>query len=249
MNKSIDFGIQSWCFRHFKDNALVAEKIRGIGLNKVEIASSHANFNQPELFQEVVNTYAKAGVSIVSLGVLTFFGEDSEKSRFECAAMAGAKHISAHLKIDSYVKAIAKLKRWSREYGIKVGIHCHGGYRFGGSRDVLDHFFDLGGPELGLCIDTAWAMQVGFHSGNPVTWAKHYAGKIYGVHFKDFVFEPNGQWKEVVVGTGTLDLPAFNQALLDGGFDGMAVIEYEADITDPEPALKKCIASMRAALQ
>ena len=37
----------------------------------------------------------------------------------------------------------------------------------------------------------------------------------------------------MIVGTGTLDLSAFSKALLEGGFDGMAVIEYEADVENP----------------
>ncbi|NJK92660.1 MAG: sugar phosphate isomerase/epimerase [Blastochloris sp.] len=248
MNPILDFGVQSWCFRHFKDNATVAKKIRNIGLTSTELCGVYANFNQPEQFPAVLAAYQEAGVSICSLGVQTFEGQDVEKNWFECARLAGARHISAHLKVDSYMKAIAKIRHWSREYGIRVGLHCHGGYMFGGSPDVLDHLLALGGPEIGLCIDTAWAMQIGPGPGNPVEWAKRYAGRVYGIHFKDFVFDRNGQWNDVVVGTGNLNLPAFTQALQDGGFDGMAVIEYEADVENPEPALKQCVDSMRAAL-
>jgi len=68
------------------------------------------------------------------------------------------------------------------------------------------------------------------------------------VHFKDFVFERNGQWKDVVVGTGNLKLKAFADALQAGGFDGMAVIEYEADPENPVPALTECVKSMRVVL-
>ena len=244
----IDFGVQSWCFHHFKDNPTVAQKVIEVGLNKIELCDIHTDFAKPELFGEVVNTYKDAGVSIISLGVQTFEGNDVEKNWFECAALAGAKHISAHLKIESHTKAITKIRAWSREYGIRVGIHCHGGYMFGGSPDVLDYLVALGGPEIGVCIDTAWAMQIGPQQGNPVEWAKRYAGRVYGVHFKDFVFAPNGQWSDVVVGTANLDLPAFVAALTDNGFDGMAVIEYEADVENPVPALKKCVDSMRAVL-
>jgi sugar phosphate isomerase/epimerase len=248
MSTSIDFGVQSYCFRHFKDNATVASKVRGIGLNKIELCAVHADFDRPEEFQSVVDIYKKEGVSIISLGVQTFDGDDSERSWFECAALAGAKHISAHLRIASHLRAIPKIRAWSREFGIRVGLHCHGGYMFGGSPDVLDYLIGLGGPEIGLCIDTAWAMQIGPHSGNPVEWAKRFAGCIYGIHFKDFVFDRNGGWNDVIVGTGNLDLPAFTQALMDGGFDGMAVIEYEAQVETPDSALRQCVESMRTAL-
>jgi len=246
MNKNPPFGVQSYCFRHFKDNAVVAKKVRDIGLDKIELCAVHADFNQPETVKKALDIYRQAGISIVSIGVQTFDGNDSERAWFECAAAAGARHISCHFNIGTFMQAVPKVRRWSREFGIRVGIHCHGGYHFGGQPSVLDYLIGLGGPEIGLCIDTAWAMQIGPHAGNPVEWAKKYAGKIYGIHYKDFVFARNGQWEDTIVGQGNLDLPAFNAALREGGFDGMAVIEYEADVENPDPALKRCVESMLA---
>ncbi len=246
MSRPIPFGVQSYCFRHFKNNVEVAKKVLEIGLDSIELCGVHADFKAVAAFSDVAAVYRNAGVSIVSIGVETFEGNEDERNWFDCAAKAGAKHISAHFRIDTFQRAIPKVRAWSREYGIRVGIHCHGGYQFGGQPDVINYLLSLGGPEIGLCIDTAWAMQIGPKMGNPVEWAKKYAGHIYGVHFKDFVFEPNGQWRDVVVGEGTLDLPAFISALKDGGFDGMAVIEYEAEAEDPVPSLARCVQSMRA---
>lgn len=175
----------------------------------------------------------------------TFTGDESERAWFECAAIAGAKHISAHFNIDSFTSAIPQVREWCDAYGIRVGIHCHGGYRFGGQPDVIDHLIQLGGPKIGLCLDTAWCMQIGPKRGNPVEWAKKYAGHIYGVHYKDFLFDSDANWRDVVVGEGNLDLSAFVDALEAGGFDGMAVIEYEANPENPVPALKNCVQTMR----
>ncbi|WP_269537598.1 sugar phosphate isomerase/epimerase family protein [Cerasicoccus fimbriatus] len=242
-----NFGVQSYCFRNTKDNAAVAAKVKEIGLSKIEICGIHADFNDPESFKEVVQTYNDAGVSICSIGVETFVGCDDERKKFECAAAAGAKHISAHFRIDSFMQAVPKVRQWSEEFGIRVGIHCHGGYMFGGSPDVLEYLIKLGGPQIGLCIDTAWCMQIGPNQGKPIQWAEKFAGHIYGVHYKDFTFGKDGKWTDVVVGTGNLDLPGFVKALENGGFEGMTVIEYEGDPEDPVPALKDCVASMRAA--
>ena len=144
------------------------------------------------------------------------------------------------------MKAIPMVRQWCQEYGVRVGIHCHGGYSFGGQPDVLRHLIGLGQPEVGLCIDTAWAMQIGPRPGDPVQWAENFAGRVYSVHYKDFVFGEDGMWEDVVVGKGNLDLKGFVEALEEGGFDGMAVIEYEADPEDPVPALKECVENMRA---
>jgi sugar phosphate isomerase/epimerase len=249
MAKAADFGVQSWCFREFKDNADVAAKVRDIGLDKIEICGVHAKGLEPTAFKEVVKTYGDAGVQIVSLGVETFNGKDSERNAFECAALAGAKHISVHFKVDTFPTAIEKTQKLCDEFGIRIGIHCHGGYMFGGQPDVLDHLIKLGSPQIGLNIDTAWCMQIGPHAGKPLEWVKRYSGKIYGVHFKDFTFGKDAGWTDTVVGQGNLDLPAFIKALDNDGFDGMAVIEYEADVQNPVPALKKCVAAMRASTQ
>jgi len=239
-----DFGVQSFCFRNFKDNATLAQKIKEIGVEKTELCGIHADFNKPELMADVVKIHEKAGVKIVSLGVQTFVGNsDVERNWFECAKIAGAKYISAHFKVDSFSTAVPSTAKLAEEYGIKIAIHCHGGYMFGGSADVLDYMLKIGGPSIGLNIDTAWCMQA---AGKPVEWAKKYAGRIYGVHYKDFVFDRAGKWSDVVVGTGNLDLPAFVKELENGGFEGFAVIEYEADPENPVPALKECVQKMRA---
>ena len=246
MSAALDYGVQSFCFRYFKDNADVAQKVKDIGLDKIEVCQAHADFKNPDAWKDIVKTYNDAGVSVISIGVQTFTGDPAEKSFFECAAIAGAKHISCHFQLESYPKAITQVRAWCREYGIRVGIHCHGGYHFGGQPGVLKHLIGLGAPEIGLCIDTAWALQIGPRQGNPVKWAEDFAGQIYGIHYKDFVFDPNGQWHDTVVGEGTLDLPAFVAGLEKGGFDGMAVIEYEADVENPVPALTRCVETMRA---
>jgi sugar phosphate isomerase/epimerase len=249
MPSSIPFGVQSYCFRAFTDNQIVAKKVRDLGLESIELCGIHADFANLGAVKEATKIYQDAGVSIISIGVQTFSGAESERAWFEAAAATGAKHLSCHFQVETFPQAIPLVQRWSKEFGIRVGIHCHGGYMFGGQPDVLDYLLKLGGPEIGLCIDTAWAMQIGPHRGNPVEWAKKYAGRIYGIHFKDFVFDKTGQWQDVIVGTGNLDLPAFTRALEEGGFNGMAVIEYEADVDSPDAALKRCVDSMRATLR
>ena len=246
MSKALDFGGQSYCFREFKQNADVAERVREIGLNQVELCGVHADFHNPAGFKDAVKIYQDAGIAIVSLGVETFVGNEKERDAFECAAIAGAGHISAHFRVDSFPQAIKQTQKLSDEFGVRVGIHCHGGYSFGGQPEVLDHLIKLGSPQIGLCLDTAWCMQIGPYLGQPVEWVKRYAGHIYCVHYKDFTFTPDANWIDTVVGEGNLNLPAFIQALDSNGFDGMAVIEYEGDVENPVPALKKCVQAMRS---
>jgi sugar phosphate isomerase/epimerase len=244
---AMDFGVQSFCFRHFKDNREVAQLTRQIGVDKIELCGVHASFDDPAGFKDVVRIYEDAGVKVVSLGVQTFAGESKERKWFECAAVAGAKHISAHFRVDNFTTVVPQTAKLAEEFGMRIGIHCHGGYHFGGQVDVLKHLLQLGGERIGVNIDTAWCMQIGPRQGNPVKWVREaFPGRVYGVHYKDFVFDRNAQWHDVVVGTGNLDLPEFVKALNETGFDGMAVIEYEADVENPVPALTECVKKMRA---
>ena len=246
MSNALDFGVQSFCFRNFKDNAEVARKVREIGVDKIEVCGIHANFHDIPAWRDVIGTYGDAGVRIISLGVEMLVGDQKERDVFECAALAGATHISAHFRIDSFANAIKQAQNLSDEFGVRVGIHCHGGYMFGGQPDVLDYLVKLGAPQIGVCIDTAWCMQIGPRTGKPIEWAKRFAGHIHGIHYKDFVFERNGQWKDTIIGEGNLDFRGFVQALDENGFNGMSVIEFEADSENPVPALKKCVEAMRS---
>lgn len=244
---SLDFGVQSYCFRNFADNRAVASKVRECGVDRIELCGVHADFDRPEKVGDVVRIYRDAGISIVSIGVQTFAGEDSERRWFECASIAGAKHISAHFKVETFPRAIDKVREWSREFGIRVGVHNHGGYSFGGQPDVMRHLLSLGAPEIGICLDTAWALQIGPYAGKPEEWVKKFPRSIYGIHYKDFVFGRDGMWRDVVVGEGNLDLPALLAALDEVAFDGMCVLEYEAEPENPVPALRRCVESMRLA--
>jgi sugar phosphate isomerase/epimerase len=242
-----DFGVQSYCFRNFKDNKKVAELVRQIGLNKIEVCGVHANFEDPDGFAKVNEIYKQAGVDIISIGVQTFTG-DAQKERkwMECAKIAGAKHISAHVQVPTFQTALPATAKMAAEFGIRIGLHCHGGYMFGGSPDVIDYLLKIGGNQVGLCIDTAWCMQIGPKAGQPIQWVRErYKGRIYGIHYKDFTFDSKAMWTDVVVGTGNLDLPGFVKALDETQFNGMAVIEYEADPENPVPALTECVKKMR----
>ncbi|NRA39381.1 MAG: sugar phosphate isomerase/epimerase [Planctomycetes bacterium] len=237
------FGVQSYCFRGFNENDKVAALVKEIGLSRIELCAVHAEFNDPEAFKAVATTYADAGVEIVSLGVQTFTGdEETERKWFECADIAGAKFISAHFRIDNYQDAVPVAMKLCKEFGVKLAIHCHGGYMFGGSKDVLQHLLSISDDSIGICLDTAWCLQSG---GDPVEWAELFADRLYGVHYKDFEFDKAGKWTDVVIGEGALDAPGLLAVMQKNNFAGYAVLEYEGDVDNPTPALKSCVESVQ----
>ena len=76
---------------------------------------------------------------------------------------------------------------------------------------------------------------------DPAKMVEKFADRLYGLHFKDFVFERNGKAADTVIGTGGLDLDKLATALRAAKFNGYCVLEYEGDIDNPLPALAKCV--------
>lgn len=247
VSPSMDLGVQSFCFRNFKDNAQVAQFVRQIGVDKIELCGIHADFNDPKAFEKVVKIYESAGVKVVSIGVQTVDANEAvERKWLECCKIAGARHMGIHYKVSNFAQAAVVVSRLAEEYDMHIGIHCHGGYMFGGQPDVLKHLLSLGSERIGVQLDTAWCMQIG-PFGDPVDWVLNkFKGRITSVHYKDFVFNRRGKWEDVVVGKGNLDLPALVKALDQTGFTGPAIIEYEAEPENPVPALTNCVKEMRA---
>ena len=113
-------------------------------------------------------TYNDKGIDIVSIGVQTFTSQDSDRDFSECTVLVSTQHISCHFQLEIYSKALAQVRGWSREFGIRFGIHSYGKYYFGGQPSVLNHLVSLGALEIELCIDKAWAMQINPNQDNSV---------------------------------------------------------------------------------
>jgi len=237
-------GAQSYCFRHFKENAQVIENLKACGLDKIELCGVHADFNAPETFDGVLQQYSDGGVEIVSIGVQGFNNNpETERNFFEFARRAGAKYISCSFNVDSAPHGFESADKLAAEYGIKLAIHNHGGHDWLGNAGMLGKVFSMTSENIGLCLDTAWALQAG---ENPLEWVEKFGTRLYGVHIKDFVFDRAGKGEDVVVGTGNLDLPQLLKNLDAVNFQGFAVLEYEGDVENPVPALQKCVEAVRA---
>lgn len=241
-----DFGVQSYCFRTIKENAAVAEAVKQVGLSRIELCGVHVKFGEVESHAEVIRTYADAGVTIQSIGVEGMGDDEAEnRKRFEFAKAAGCKHISINFDPGTFDAAHPIVQKLAEEYGIRCGIHNHGGYHWLGSTQALQYVFSKVGDRIGLCLDTAWALNA---RQDPVKMVETFGDRLFAVHFKDFVFHhPDGKHEDVVVGTGNLDLPGLLKAMEQVGFDGEAISEYEGDVDNPVPSVSKCVEAIKAA--
>jgi len=245
MNVGEALGVQSYCFRHFKDNAKAASLVKACDLERIELCGVHVDWKDPGSFEGVVGTYRDAGVEIVSLGVNGMAGDEaSERNYFEFAKAAGAKFMAVSFALGAVPECLRVAERLAEAYDVRLAIHNHGGRHWLGCAEALDWVFKQTNERVGLCLDTAWAM----HSHeDPIGMAERFGERLYGVHIKDFTFDRSGQHEDVVVGTGNLDLGKLFATMAKVGFDGAVVLEYEGDVEDPVPALRKCVKAVRGA--
>jgi sugar phosphate isomerase/epimerase len=238
----IKFGVQSYCFRNTKENAEVAELVKRIGLDSIEVCGVHVDFKDPSSYKAAVDAYATAGVEIISTGVNKINADDADRGLFEFAKLAGCEYMSVNFSIKNIDAELKSAEALAEEFDIKLGIHNHGGYHWLGNADSLEWVFGKSSKRIGLCMDTAWAIDAKM---NPVEWVDKFSERLYNVHFKDFTYNSDRTHNDVPVGTGILDLEKLLSALDGIGYDGISVLEFEGDPANPEPALTQCVAQMK----
>jgi inosose dehydratase len=238
-NIPAQLGIQSYCFRGFKTLGEVLPRLTACGVNTIELCRVHVDFTRPDDFAAAVAQCRAAGVRIASLGVERF-AADLAKERLlaDCARLAGAKVITADFDPGAGPEVWRAAEQLAEEYDLRLAIHNHGGRHWLGNAQMLTHVFSKTSDRIGLCLDTAWALDA---KEDPVALAEKFADRLYGVHLKDFVFDRAGRHTDVVIGEGNLDLPRMLALLEANPRTTSVIIEYEGDITDPVPALTRCV--------
>lgn len=245
MDLNQELGVKGFCFRGYADNATVAEKVKACGLERIDLSRPQVDFRRPELHEPAIAAYREAGVKIVGIGVVTLEGNDGDRQYFEFCRKAGCRTISVNGDPATFQRALESAQRWAEQYDMTLAIHNHGGGHWLGNAQMLEHVLANAPDRVGLCLDTAWCIQAG---EDPLQWVDRFAGRLFAVHYKDFTFDAHGKPSDVVVGRGALDLSGFAEKLNAIDFNGPAVIEYEADVDNPVPALTRCVQAMREVL-
>ena len=236
-------GVKSYSFREIKENAECAKTIRSCESCVVDLSGCHVNYDAPETWGKVISDYKDNGVAIDGLGVVSVKPDDAWNRRyFEFAKQAGTRLISLTFTPEDMDKTIASIEKLSEEYGILTAIHNHGGYNFLGNSTALSWVFSKCSKRIGLCLDTAWCIHI--ERENPVQWMELYGDRMYGIHFKDFVWERNGKHVDSIVGEGALDLAATLEKFKEMEHIISAVLEYEGPET--VACTRKSIANIRS---
>ncbi|MHB9024763.1 MAG: sugar phosphate isomerase/epimerase family protein [Armatimonadota bacterium] len=234
-------GIQSWCLRNYKATDDVLRALGACGLDAIELCPVHLQAADGAAVDAALGQYADRGVAITSFGVVHITTDEAAaRPFFELGKKAGFTTLG----VSPAPEAFPLIERLCAEYGMRAAIHNHGPNDRWGRPEALDVVFNSSSPAIGLCLDTGWMIAVG---GDPIEAVHRYAGRLYGVHLKDFVLDENGAWEDVILGTGKLNLPALLQALDAVGFAGYTTLEYEGEADNPIPSIKRCIAELHNA--
>lgn len=237
--------LQSWSLRNIPDPVQMAAGVRELGLKAVEVSSAHVKPADEESVQRVIDACRENGVDIVAIGAGWFKrSPPTPRQIMEFAHKAGASVIGVQFRSEMMWDGIREAEELAEEFDVKLAIHNHGGKHWLGNPEILQYIFAKTGPRVGLLLDTAWMLDAG---GDPLKAARQFGERLYGLHLKDFLFKPNRDHEERVLGEGNLDLKALFDTLTDIGFAGTISIEYEADADNPMPALMACVANVRAA--
>jgi sugar phosphate isomerase/epimerase len=239
----LKLGIQIYSLRGFPVDVAL-DHTKNLGFEEVEFFSGMFPLTaSDEEIQKMVQKVKGLGLRISAHGV-NGFTKDAEANRkvFEFAKKAGVKNISAAPTPDS----MDSLNDLVKEYDIRIAIHNHGpSDRFNKVVDVL-RAIEGRDPRIGACADLGHFIRSG---EKPVDVIRALAGRLYGVHLKDFA-EMKESTRGVILGQGHLDCAAVFDAMIQAKFpaDGALSLEYEENPKDPIEDIRQCVAAAKTAM-
>lgn len=239
----IIIGVQSFTYREFCAVEAV-EHAACVGLGAIEMWPKHISFESDD--QEIADfrqALEDNGIWMCGYGVCQLPGMgDKMDAHFEFAASMGADYLSVNLGREDHDVAEAAIEVASK-YDLNLGIHNHGP---GSTFETAEHVADFcrgKDPLLGACVDTGHYMRSG---QMPEHVIKTLGNRVNSMHLKDFVSEE----EEVIPGTGNLDFAQVLELLdAEADYQGAYVIEYEADPSDPDPAMKQTVGVLMDAIE
>ncbi len=187
-----------------------------------------------EKIDEVVKTFADAGISIYAVGVIYMKTQQDADQAFEYAKMVGVDMIvgSPAYELLPYIEQKVKA------YNIRLAIHNHGpeDKLYPTPGDVYNHIKKLD-TRLGLCLDIGHTQRDNIE---PADAYLKYADRIMDMHIKD-VEKAEKDAESLELGRGIINIPALVKALFKKGYTGHCSFEHEKDATDPLPGLAECV--------
>ena len=237
----LKMGLQSYSLREFKvEEAL--QQTRTLGLKYWEAYPNHVPMGSlPKHIETQKETLAKAGVTLISYGVLPFdTNENAARERFEFAKAMGIKSISADPNPDNATFDL--LDKFVAEYDVAIAIHNHGpGHRYNKISDVEKVVKDRH-AKIGACVDTGHFLR---SDEDPVDAVHRLGARVFGVHLKDVKSLPGGQKQFKIAGEGDLKVTELLKALKGLKYQYLVAVEYEENAKNPLADIDACLRHVR----
>ncbi|MGD0578607.1 MAG: sugar phosphate isomerase/epimerase [Bryobacteraceae bacterium] len=238
----VRLGVASYSLRKF-DRARVIEFMKVLRAPLINLKDMHLPWTPPEETRRAAAEFRDAGLTITGAGVIGFDKDDDEdmRKKFEYVKTAGIPLIIGM----PSAAVLPRLEKFVKEYNIKVAIHNHGpeDKNFPSPFDVLKAIKNLD-PRIGLCVDCGHAVRAGADVPAAIKAAGPRALDMHIKDLTDFGSDNSG----CPVGDGKMPIPAIFKALIEIGFKGQVMLEYEIDETNPLPGMVKSFAYMRGVL-
>lgn len=241
----LKLGIQLYSLRGYKEASVALKHAKELGFEQVEFYSGMFPLDSsPEKIAAIKKEVADLGLSISAHGVNGLTKDDKANRKvFEFAKAVGLRNITIDPSPDSFDSVEALVK----EFDIRVAIHNHGPtHRYNKVVDVLKAIENRD-SRIGACADLGHFIRSG---ENPVQVVRLLAGRLYGVHLKDFA-EMKDKTQGVILGKGHLNVAAVFDALVETKFpsDGALSLEYEENPSNPLDDIRQCVKVARDALK
>ena len=238
----LKMGLQSYSLRAFKvEEAL--EQTKALGLKYWEAYPNHIPMGSvPKHIETQKEILSKAGVTLISYGVLPFSGnqESAARERFDFAKAMGIKSLSADPDPDK--STFDLLDKLVAEYDVAIAIHNHGpGHRYNKISDVEKVVKDRH-PKIGACVDTGHYLR---SDEDPVEAVQRLGKRVFGDHLKDVKTLPGGQKQFKIAGEGDLKVPELLKALKALKYEYVVAVEYEENEKNPLPDIEACLKHVR----
>ena len=133
--------------------------------------------------------------------------------------------------------ALSELTFEAEARGVTIGIENTWGQFLLSPVEMRDFVDRINSPWLGVYFDTGNVLKYGF----PQDWIDTLAGRICGIHIKDFKLDVGTKQGFCALGDGDVDWPEVIAALKHNGYSGPLTCEGPGDLTEISQRVDKIL--------
>jgi sugar phosphate isomerase/epimerase len=235
-------GIASYSFRKFsRDQAIAMTK--QLGIDTISIKDFHMAWKGTTAEQRRADSdaFRKAGINVVSGGVMRMTKEEEVVTYFQYAKDAGLPLMI----IMPDEKLVPVVEKMVKQHDIPVAIHNHGpeDKNFPSCMNILKAIQGTD-PRVGICCDVGHEIRTG---SNLLEVVKACGKRLHDVHTKDLT-DFSTPKSQVAVGEGKIPIAGLFKLLKKMNYAGNVNLEYEIFADDPMPGMRASFAHMRGIL-